>query len=147
MAPNTMSVETKALLKLTVAGPEHEPLPAEDIARLFGEGALGAARLERLARWSRLIALCGQRPVGIVTYQGAPGEVRAPDFGLDLNGACDADAVVSAMAHGLEVACLAAGARRVVLMPPRGGEHALLRAGYVAIHEGCAGSWMEKTLA
>ena len=147
MAPNTVTVEPKGLLKLTVAGPEHEPLPADDIARLFGETSLGAARLDRLARWSRLIALCGQQPVGIVTYQGAAGEVRAPDFGLDLNGACDADAVVLAIAHGLEVACLAAGARRVVLMPPRGGEHALLRAGYVAIHEGCAGSWMEKNLA
>ena len=147
MATNTTAVDKKSLLKLTVAGPEHEPLPPEIVARLFGEQAVGAARLERLARWSRLIASCGQAPVAIVTYQGAGGEVRAPDFGLDVKGCCDVEAVVSAMAHGLEVACLAAGARRVVVMPPRGGEHALMRAGFVAIHEGCAGSWMEKTLA
>jgi hypothetical protein len=146
MATGTVVAERKGLLKLTVAGPEHEALPAVDLERLFGSGALGAARLERLARWSRLIATCGARPVGVVTYQGAGGEVRAPDFGLDVEGGCDADAVVGAMVHGLEVACLAAGARRLVLMPPRGGEHVLLRSGYLAVHEGCAGSWMEKGL-
>jgi hypothetical protein len=142
----TATADRRALLKLTVTGPEHEPLPAEDLERLFGSAALGTARLERLARWSRLVALCGAHPVGVVTYQGAAGEVRAPDFGLDVDGACNVDAVVGAMVHGLEVACLAAGARRLVLMPPRGGEHVLRRSGYVAVHEGCAGSWMEKAL-
>jgi hypothetical protein len=136
----------KKVLKLTVAGPEHEPLPAADISRLFAAGALGTARLERLTRWSRLLACCGQTPVALVTYQSAGAELRAPDFGLDPVACCDVDAVVSAMVHGLEVACLAAGARRVVVMPPKGGEQSLLRAGYVAIHEGCAGSWMEKSL-
>lgn len=147
MAPgNATTVDKTPLLKLTVAGPEHEALPSAVVTRLFGEQGLGAARLERLARWSRLIAICGQTPVGVVTYQGAGSEVRAPDFGLDTGGCCDVNAVVAAMAHGLEVACLAAGGTRVVVMPPRGGEHALLREGYVAIHEGCAGSWMEKVL-
>lgn len=143
-----LSTPTKnGLLNLTVAGPEHEPLPTADVTRMFGANALGTARLERLARWSRLIASCGATPVGVVTYQGASGEVRAPDFGLDVAGACDVDGVVMAMVHGLEVACLAAGAKRVVVMPPKGGEQILARAGFVAIHEGCAGSWMEKTLA
>lgn len=146
MALSTATTTKNGLLKLTVAGPEHEPLPAEDVTRMFGASALGTARLERLARWSRLIAICGATPVGVATYQGAGGEVRAPDFGLDVSGACDIDAVVSAIVHGLEVACLAAGAKRVVVMPPKGGEHLLVRAGFVAIHEGCAGSWMEKTL-
>lgn len=142
----TTTYSKSGFLKLTVAGPEHEPLPAADLARMFGANALGTARIERLGRWSRLIATCGTTPVGIVTYQGAGGELRAPDFGLDINGACDADAVVGAIVHGLEVACLAAGAKRVVIMPPRGGEDVLARAGYVAVHEGCAGSWMEKSL-
>ncbi len=146
MALSTPTTTKDGLLKLTVAGPEHEPLPAADVTRMFGANALGIARLERLARWSRLIASCGAKPVGVVTYQGASGEVRAPDFGLDVAGACDVDAVVLAMVHGLEVACLAAGAKRVVVMPPKGGEQVLARAGFVAIHEGCAGSWMEKTL-
>jgi len=136
----------KKLLKLTVAGPEHDPLPGPDIDRLFAANAVGTARLERLTRWSRLIATCGHTPVAVATYQSAGGELRAPDFGLDVQGCCEVDAVVSAVVHGLEVACLAAGARRVVVMPPRGGEQSLLRAGYIAIHEGCAGSWMEKTL-
>jgi hypothetical protein len=146
MATGSATYERKGLLKLTVAGPEHDPLPAADLDRLFGESALGAARLERLGRWSRIIATCGPKPVGIVTYQNTSGEVRAPDFGLDVKGACDIDAVVTALLQGLEVACLAAGARRVVVMPPRGGEHVLLQGGYVAVHEGCAGSWMEKAL-
>jgi hypothetical protein len=146
MATGTIAAERKGLLRLTVAGPEHGLLPEADLERLFGTGSLGAARLERLSRWSRLVASCGTRPVGVVTYQGAGAEVRAPDFGLDVQGGCDTDAVVSAMVHGLEVACLAAGAHRLVLMPPRGGEHVLLRTGYVAVHEGCAGSWMEKAL-
>jgi hypothetical protein len=31
-------------------------------------------------------------------------------------------------------------------MPPRGGEHLLRRHGYAAVHEGCAGSWVEKAI-
>ncbi len=136
----------KKLLKLTVAGPEHDPLPASDISRLFAANALGTARNERLARWSRLIARCGETPVAVATYQSAGTELRAPDFGLDVGGCCEVDAVVAAITHGLEVACLAAGAKRVVVMPPKGGEQALRQSGYIAIHEGCAGSWMEKSL-
>lgn len=136
----------KKVLKLTVAGPEHDQLPAADINRLFASTALGTARVERLNRWSRLLATCGNIPVALVTYQSAGAELRAPDFGLDPPACCDVDAVVSAVVHGLEVACLAAGAHRVVVMPPKGGEQSLLRAGYIAIHEGCAGSWMEKSL-
>jgi hypothetical protein len=135
------------LLKLTVAGPEHDQLPADDINRLFAATVLGTARRERLNRWSRLVATCGKTPVALVTYQSAGAELRAPDFGLDALGCCELDAVIAAIVHGLEVACLAAGARRVVVMPPKGGEQALLRAGYIAIHEGCAGSWMEKSLS
>jgi hypothetical protein len=146
MALGTASDRLTAVLKLAVAGPEHESLPHLDLERLFGAQSLGAARLERLARWSRLIASCGRRPVAIVTYQSAAGEVRAPDFGLDATTDCDLDAIVSAIVQGLEIACLAAGARRVVIMPPRGGEHALLRNGYAAVHEGCAGSWVEKAI-
>lgn len=139
------SVE-KTVLKLTVAGPEHEQLPAEDINRLFATNPIGDARLERLNRWSKLVATCGDTPVALVTYQSAGSELRAPDFGLDPPACCDVCTVVSAVVHGLEVACLAAGARRVVVMPPKGGEQALRRAGYVAVHEGCAGSWLEKNL-
>lgn len=146
MASGPASVEPGSVLKLTVAGPERDPLPPADLMRLFGATALGAARLERLARWSRLVACCGQRPVGIVTYQGGSGEVRAPDFGLDITAACDVDRIVASILQGLEIACLAAGARRVVIMPPRGGEHVLSRYGYAAVHEGCAGSWVEKTI-
>jgi hypothetical protein len=146
MPLNSAPIAEPRALKLAVAGPEHDQLPATDISRLFQSAALGTARLDRLHRWSRLVASCGQTPVALVTYQSAGAELRAPDFGLDVQGCCDVDAVVSAIAHGLEVACLAAGARRVVVMPPKGGEHALLRAGYVAVHEGCAGSWMEKGL-
>jgi hypothetical protein len=146
MASDTATPSVDNSLKLTVAGPEHEPLPRTEVTRMFGAAALGTARLERLARWSRLIAMCGDQAVAVVTYQGANGEVRAPDFGLDATGSCDAGTIVATIVHGLEVACLAAGAKRVVVMPPRGGEQALARAGYIAVHEGCAGSWMEKSL-
>lgn len=147
MPSNPLTATDNHVVKLAVTGPEHDQLPGADIARLFASSALGAARLERLNRWSRLVARCGDTPVALVTYQSTGSELRAPDFGLDGPACCDVDAVVSAVVHGLEVACLAAGARRVVVMPPKGGEHALLRAGYVAIHEGCAGSWMEKSLS
>lgn len=144
--PSNSAAAEKNLVKLTVAGPEHDHLEASDIGRLFASNVLGVARQERLSRWSRLVAKCGQTPVALVTYQSAGAELRAPDFGLDPQACCDVDAVVAAIAHALEVACLAAGAHRVVVMPPKGGEHALLRAGYLAVHEGCAGSWMEKSL-
>ena len=144
---NPVLVTDTTLVKLAVAGPEHDHLPAADVERLFASTTLGAARLERLSRWSRLVASHGATPVAVVTYQSAGTELRAPDFGLDTSACPDVDAVIAAVVHGLEVACLAAGARRVVVMPPKGGEHALLRAGYLAIHEGCAGSWMEKNLS
>src|SRR5574338_642391 len=144
--PVTVAEPEHPAVKLAVAGPEHDQLASADVERLFASTTLGAARLDRLTRWSRLVASDGERALAVVTYQSAGAELRAPDFGLDAASCPDVVAVVSTIVRGLEVACLAAGAHRVVVMPPKGGEHALLRAGYVAIHEGCAGSWMEKSL-
>lgn len=42
---------------------------------------------------------------------------------------------------------MAGGCRRIALIPPRVAAANLERRGYVGIREGCAGAWMEKSLA
>jgi hypothetical protein len=53
--------------------------------------------------------------------------------------------VLDALLDAIELAALAAGCRRVVLIPS-GAAADLERRGYVVVREGCAGAWIEKSL-
>ncbi len=83
----------------------------------------------------------------MAAYDRADGELRVHEFAVDVSTMpCAEDQVINALLDALEVACLAGGGRRLVLLPRAAIATSLLRRrGFVTIAEGCAGSWFEKT--
>jgi hypothetical protein len=114
--------------------------------RLFPGSMLTEARLDRLRDWSRVTVHCGDRIVAVATCHKSDVELRVPDIGLDRTCGCNIHEVVHALLDALELAGIAGGCRRLVLMPPREVPGTLDRRGYVTIAERCAGGWLEKRL-
>ena len=137
-------------LDLRVEGPEARSLMDADIRRLF-PGRTTGERLNRLRNWPRLVVRGDDVPVGIATYTQTPIETHVPDFSVEIPHALQmvhrrlARQVLDALIDAIEIASLAGGCRRVVLIPT-GGAGDLTRRGYGCVSEGCGGSWMEKSL-
>ena len=137
-------------LDLRVEGPEARGLTDADIRRLF-PGRTTGERLNRLRQWPRVVVRVDNVPVGVATYTQTPLETQVPDFSVEIPPALDVEhpdlvaQVLDALLEAIEIASLAGGCRRVVLIPS-GGATDLTRRGYVCINEGCGGSWMEKSL-
>jgi hypothetical protein len=113
---------------------------------LFKGRRLTPARRQRLAASGRVTATCGSRVVGVAGYERVDFELRVHELGVDASSQCEADQIATALIDALEVACLAGGGRRLVLLPRAAISTGLLRGrGFVTIAEGCAGSWYEKT--
>jgi hypothetical protein len=84
--------------------------------------------------------------VGVAGYERVDFELRVHEFGVDGSSPCATEQIATALLDALEVACLAGGGRRLVLLPRAAISTTLLRGrGFVTIAEGCAGSWYEKT--
>jgi hypothetical protein len=128
-----------------VVGPDAASPTADDLRRLFHGHALTPARRERLRQSSRVVAVCGDLVVGLAAYERADREVRVHEFGIDDRSPCRMDEIAGVLMEALETACLAAGDRRLVLLPRAATAESLLEArGFVHVAEGCAGSWFEK---
>ncbi len=134
-------------MQVKVLGPDCAPLSAADLRRLFRGRRLTPARRDRIAQSGRVVATCANRTVGMAAYDRADGELRVHEFAVDISTLpCAEDQVINALLDALEVACLAGGGRRLVLLPRAAIATSLLRRrGFVTIAEGCAGSWFEKT--
>lgn len=139
-----------AVLDLRIEGPEVRGLSDADIRRLFPERVTGE-RLNRLRNWRRLVVRIDDRTVGVATYTQTPLETHVPDFAVAIPASMDARyrgvaaKVLDSLLGAIEIASLAAGCHRVVLIPQGGGAE-MERRGYKCIHERCGGSWMEKSL-
>jgi hypothetical protein len=134
-------------MQVKVLGPDCAPLSAADLRRLFRGRRLTPARRDRIAQSGRVVAACANRTVGMAAYDRADGELRVHELAVDGSTMASAeDQVINALLDALEVACLAGGGRRLVLLPRAAIAASLLRRrGFVTIAEGCAGSWFEKT--
>jgi len=133
-------------LQVGVTGPEGCALSPADLRRLFAGRRLTPARRDRLAASGRVLARCGSRIVGLAAYEPLGYEVRVHEFGADAGCAVPPAQIAGVLLDALEVACLACGARRLVLLPRAVVMPGLLRSrGYTTMAEGCAGSWFEKT--
>ena len=137
-------------LDLRVEGPEVCGLNDADIRRLF-PGPTSGNRLNRLRNWPRVVIRVDGVPVAVATYTQTPIETHVPDFAVEIPAANDYEhgslrrQVVDALLDAIEIASLAGGSRRIVIVPS-GGINDLLRHGYISVSEGCGGSWMEKGL-
>jgi len=132
-------------MQVRVVGPESAGLTPADLRRLFRGRRLTPARRERLAGSGRVVASCAGRVVGVAGYERAGSELRVHEFGVDNLSPCPVEQTATALLDALEVACLAGGGRRLVLLPRAVVTSALLRPrGFVPIAEGCAGSWFVK---
>ena len=132
-------------VQVRVVGPDAACLTPGDLRRLFRGRRLTPARRERLRNSGRVMAVCGKRVVGLAAYERVDVELRVHEFGVDATTACRLDEVSTVLLEALEVACLAGGGRRLVLLPRAAIAAPLLRTrGFVPIAEGSAGSWFEK---
>ena len=139
-----------AALDLRVEGPEAPGLLEADIRRLF-PGRTTGERLNRLRNWPRIVVRIDDVPVGVATYTQTPIEMQVPEFSIEIPPAIESNhpdvrrQVMASLIDAIEIASLAGGCRRIVIVPA-GAIKDLLRHGYVTVTEGCGGSWMEKSL-
>jgi hypothetical protein len=135
-------------VKLRVVGPDAACLSPADLRRLFRGRYLTPARRARLLNGGRVLAVCGSRVVGLAGYERSDGDLRVHEFAVDATAQSPADGIAAALLDALEMACLAGGGRRLVLLPRAASASELLRVrGFVPIAEGTAGSWFEKVFA
>ena len=139
-----------APLDLNVEGPEARGVTDADIRRLF-PGRSAGDRLNRLRNWPRIVVRIDDVPVGVATFTQTPIEMQIPDFAVDIPPVLDLDhgnvrpQIIRALLEAIEIAALAAGCRRIVIIPGQGAVD-FARRGYLSVSEGCGGSWMEKCL-
>jgi hypothetical protein len=140
-------------LDVMVEGPEARHLSDVDLRRLFPGSTLTGVRLNRLRNWPRFVVRLDDVLLGVATYTQLDGETHIPEVAVDvparlkkLNPAIDRR-VLYALLDAIELASVAGACRRIVVIPPREAAAVLERHGYTGYREGCAGAWMEKSLA
>lgn len=135
-------------LHFKVLGPDVGGPALADLRRLFRGQRLVAARRNRLSQGGRILALCGTRAVGIAAFDRVDRDVRVYELGMDPESACGVDEIEDGLLDALELACMASGARRLVLLPRATPNRTVARRrGYVTMGEGTSGAWMEKAFA
>ena len=141
-----MPVPPVSSVKVRVLGPDWTGPSANDLRRLFRGRRLTPARRQRLANSGRVVAQCSGRLVGIAAYERVDREIRVHEFGIDQASPASVEEIAGTLLDALEVACLAGGGRRLVLLPRAAIAGNLLRLrGFSTIAQGSAGSWFEKT--
>jgi hypothetical protein len=141
----------RADLDVLVEGPDVRGLADADARRLFPGSTLTGGRLNRLRTWPRVVVRVDDTVAGVATYTQTPFEMQIPDFAINIPPAFGTDRyglakrVLDALFDAIEVASLAGGCHRVVVIPSAGAAD-LERRGDVVVREGCAGAWMEKSL-
>ena len=130
-----------------VLGP-YAPVDSHDLDRVFSGNSTrpDGPRLERLTVSSKILVLYDSRVVGIVAYENHGEDLRVHELALAPGTAYCSERIIDVALDALELACLAGGARRIVVTSRAGMcRPPLWRRGFVRIDEGCAGTWLEKT--
>ncbi len=132
-------------LQVRVVGPESKPLTTAELRRLFGPHTLPRSRRDRIARCAKVVAAIDARIVGMAAFDRTADEIRVHELAVAPDVCFSPPDILRQLLDAVELACLASGGRRLVLLP-----HAVVavtpleRLGYRLINEGCAGAWLEK---
>lgn len=135
-------------LQVRVVGPESVMPTAPDLRRLFASRNLSRSRRERVARCAKVLATWNGRVVGLAAFDRTADEIRVHELAFEPDFCYSPPDILRHLLDALELACLASGGRRLVLLP-----HAVVavtpleRLGYHLVNEGCAGAWLEKSFA
>jgi hypothetical protein len=141
-------VSDATALQVRVVGPDSPtPTPLE-VRRLFSHRLLSRARRERLARSAKVLAACDGRIIGLASFERGGDDIRVHEFAFEPDLSFSTQDILRQLLDALELACLASGGRRLVLLPNAiVAVSPLERLGYRIVNEGCAGAWLEKTFA
>ena len=135
-------------LAVRVVGPDSPSIGPAELRRLFLGRSLSRARRERLATARRVLVLSGQHVIGLAAFDRCDDELRVCELAVEPNICFSVQDILRQLLDALELACLAGGARRVVLLPAAVvAATTLERLGYETVAEGCAGGWLEKRFA
>lgn len=133
-------------MRVQVLGPDSADVSAADLGRLFRNRPLTPARRRRLSGSARLIAVSGSQVVGLAAYERTGDDVRVHEIGLDEVSPSGADQIAGALIEALEMACLAGGGRRLVLLPRAAlAVSSLLTRGFDSASQGGGQGWYTKT--
>jgi hypothetical protein len=147
-AVSRQTIGESAALQVRVVGPESSAPAAADLRRLFSHRLLTRGRRDRLARSAKVVAAYEGRIVGLASFERTQDEIRVHEFAFEPDLCFSAQDILRQLLDALELACLASGGRRLVLLPQAVvAVSPLERLGYRLIHEGCAGAWLEKTFS
>lgn len=125
----------------------HTPLPRGDIHHLLetnGDRPRGS-RLTRLTACSKILISDRGRVVGLAAYQNVRDELRVCELAISPDAVCEPEWIVDAALDVLELACLASGARRMVVTSRAATcLPALWHRGFTRIDGQSPRSWLEK---
>lgn len=135
-----------APLQVQVLGPDATDRGLAEVRRLLSIRSSGRFRRDRLAHATRVVARSGADVVGVAAYERVGAELRVIEMVVEsATTVCHTD-VIEQLLSALEMAALAGGCHRVVLLPSAVlAATALEPLGYRVMTEGAVGGWLEKT--
>ena len=135
-------------LQVRVVGPDSALPSLGELRRLLATRGLTRARRDRLARSAKVLAATDGHLVGLASFERTNDEIRVHEFAFEPDICFTPQDILRQLLDALELACLASGGRRLVLLPNAViAVSPLERLGYRVVNEGCAGAWLEKTFA
>jgi hypothetical protein len=135
-------------IQVRVVGPDSEEASTLDLEHREPRRGSSRAQRERLAHATRVVARVGGRVVGVAAYERQGAELRVMELVIEPVPPISSPDIVRQLLDALELAALAGGCRRVVLLPSAvAAASSLERLGYRFVGEGCAGGWLEKNFS
>jgi hypothetical protein len=134
-------------IQVRVVGPDSEELTSLELKPPVPRRSSSRGHRQHLAHATRIVARAGAHVVGVAAYERQGVELRVLELLVDPVPPFAGPDVVRQLLDALEVAALAGGCRRVVLLPAAVvAVSALERLGYRFVGESGAGGWLEKHL-
>lgn len=135
-----------APLQVQVLGPDANDRHVAEVRRLLSLRSSGRFRRDRLAHATRVVARCGPQVVGVAAYERVGAELRVLEMVIESATTVCPGEVIAQLLSALEMAALAGGCRRVVLLPAAVLAASTLEPlGYRVMSDGTVGGWLEKT--